>query len=284
MESNDLKQLIAYIRENASEREVLRLNAAMGDEKAKNELLNYFSGLQCPTGAFPYSLQKGNHESLMHTYLVYEFLKEMGDLNQKNTIMERLVNFIDVSQKEPGFWNENIQLLEIPDLPFWLNPHNKNVELLTTAYSTLIMVVERHSSPTTKKGIDYLSKHQTATGAFPGFPHTTWIGGAALLGYYGTFYTTSHEIISTIDDFLDQDQPGSVFQWIASSLLLVGFSPRSLPILSRSLDKLEKSQQPDGLWTSEDEGTELQTTVGCLITLDLSGRINLKTLFNNKFG
>ncbi|MFX0053049.1 MAG: hypothetical protein ACFE8U_17380 [Candidatus Hermodarchaeota archaeon] len=284
MENHSLRRLIAYIQENGSEREVLRLNAAMGDEKAKNKLLTYFSGLQCSSGAFPYRLQKGNLESFMHTYMAYEFLKEMGELRQKDTIIERIVNFIEMSQKEPGFWNENMHLLEIPDLPFWLNPQEKNVELLTTAYSTLIMVVERLSSSTTKKGIEYLSKHQTATGAFPGFPHTTWIGGAALLGYYGTFYTISHEIISTIDDLLDQDQPGSIFQWIASALLLVGFSPRSLPILSRSLDKLEKSQLSNGLWTSEDEGTELQTTVGCLITLDISGRINLKSNFSNKSG
>jgi hypothetical protein len=284
MENHSLKRLITYIQDNASEREVLRLKAAMGDEKAKNKLLNYYSGLQCSSGAFPYRLQKGNLESFMHTYMAYEFLKEMGDLKQKDNIIERIVNFIEMTQKEPGFWNENTHLLEIPDLPFWLNPQDKNVELLTTAYSTLIMVVEQHTSPTTKKGIEYLLKHQTATGAFPGFPHTTWIAGAALLGYYGTFYTICHEIISTIDDLLDQDQPGSIFQWITSSLLLVGFSPRSLPILSRSLDKLEKSQQSNGLWTSEDEGTELQTTVGCLITLDLSGRINLKSKFINKSG
>ncbi|MFX0174288.1 MAG: hypothetical protein ACFE9L_20600 [Candidatus Hodarchaeota archaeon] len=284
MENHSLRRLIAYIQENGSERDVLRLNTAMGDEEAKNKLLDHFSELQCSSGAFPYRLQKGDIESFMHTYMAYEFLKEIGDLKQKNTIIERMVNFIEKSQKEPGFWNENMCLLEIPDLPFWLNPQDKNVELLTTAYSTLIMVIERHTSSTTRKGIEYLSKHQTATGTFPGFPHITWIGGAALLGYYGTFYTVSHKIISTIDDLLDQDQPGSIFQWIASSLLLVGFSPRSLSILSRSLDKLEKSQQSTGLWTSEDEGTELQTTVGCLITLDLSGRINLKSIYINKSG
>lgn len=266
--------VIKYLEKNASLRDILRLHALMGDGKAKLELINYYYKLQLPSGAFPYRFQEESIPSLMHTYRAYHLLKEVSNTEElANKCIEHLVQFLEDSQKENGSWNEDERLLSIPDLPPWMNPKNKNVEILTTACCGTILIIEKPSSIITQNAVNYLKKYRKYDGAFEGFLHTTWIAGVAFLGYYGTFNVTGREMISVIDDILDQDHPGSVIQWIAASLLLFGFKPETLPLLSRALDILAKKQQPNGLWSSEDKGRDIQTTVDCLITLHMADRI-----------
>ncbi len=269
-----LNSLIDFLEKNASPRDLLRLHAAVGDNKAKLELLNHYSKLQLPSGAFSYQFQNRNPPSLMHSYRAYLLLKELGYSELTHDLIKQLVQFLESSQRIDGSWIEDHQLLAISGLPPWMDPHNKNVEILTTAYCCTIMTIEDPSSLVTQKALKYLKQHRNFDGTFAGFPHTTWIAGAIFMGYYGTFNVTGREMVSIIDDLLDQDHPGSTIQWITSSLLLFGFKPQTLPLLSRALDILEKRQQSDGLWSSEDEGRQIETTVDCLITLHKGRRIN----------
>lgn len=248
----------------------------MGDKNAQQELITYYKKLQTSTGAFPYRLRSENSYSFMHTYRAYQLLKELGDLEESKTIIGKIVNFLERKQNSNGSWNENSELLNIPDLPAWLNPENENGRLLTTALCVYVMSVEKPGSSITQRGINYLKKHQLSDGSFKGFTHTTWIAGATLLGYYGTFYAVGREMALIIDDILDHDHSGLTISWIASSLIFAGFTSDSLPVLSRALDLLQKSQQKDGLWISEDQGRDIETTVDCLITLDLGKKIRLK--------
>ncbi|MFX1283203.1 MAG: prenyltransferase/squalene oxidase repeat-containing protein [Promethearchaeota archaeon] len=266
--------LIEFLEKNASPRDVLRLHSAMGDDSAKVELFNQYRELQLPSGAFSFRFWKGNPPSLMHSYRAYHLLKELEDVKLTHESIIKLELFLENSQRTNGSWIEDNRLLEIPDLPPWMNPKNKNTEILTTAYCCTIMIIEDPSSMVTQKALKYLNEYRNYDGSFMGFPHTTWIAGAAFLGYYGTFNVTGREMISVIDDLLDQSHPGSIIQWITSSLLLFGFKPQTLPVLSRALDLLEKSQQSDGFWSSEDEGRQIETTVDCLITLHKAQRIN----------
>jgi prenyltransferase beta subunit len=273
-----LETLIRYLQENARKRDILRLKTARGHKKAKRELIDYFDGLQLPSGAFPYIFQKQNPGSFMDTYRTYQILKEVRDGDITASIIEKIVQFLEKSQQKDGSWNENEKLLELASLPSWMDPRKEEVKILTTTYSVLIMVVEHPSSPHTLKGLGYLQKQQGNEGTFPGFPHTTWIAGAVFLGYYGVSHSVSKEMVGIINELIDQDHPGSILQWIASSLILVGYTSHSLTILSRTLDKLEKAQQANGLWIAEDQEIELETTINCLITLDMGGRIDLKSI------
>ncbi|MFX0207013.1 MAG: prenyltransferase/squalene oxidase repeat-containing protein [Candidatus Hodarchaeota archaeon] len=271
----NLRLLIEYLQENANRRDILRLKAAMGDEKAKKELIDYFKGLQLPSGAFPYAFQKEKPGTIIDTYRAYQILKELKNGDKKNQVIENIVGFLKQSQHKDGSWDEKDQVLEIPDLPFWMDPRKKEVKILTTAYAILIMVIELPSSLHTTKGLDFLQEHQRNDGTFPGFPHTTWIAGAAFLGYYGKSHHMGQRMVRVIDGLIKKDHPGSVLQWIASSLIFAGYTPHSLTILSRVLDKLKKMQQANGLWTAEDQDIELETAVNCLITLDMGEQINL---------
>jgi len=263
--------LINYLKEKGSKRDKLRLDAAMGDETAKSKLCNYYKELQLPTGAFPLKLKKDNIPSHIHSYRGYQLLKELGDMKDSHDSLKHLIQFFKSSQRANGSWNEDVRILEHPDLPFWMDPREKRVEILTTAYSTLIMVNEQPTSVVTQRAIEYLKKQQKGDYTFPGFPHTTWLAGASFIGYYGPDSVIGQKMVTIIDDLLAQDQPGSVNQWITSSLLLLGYESYSFPLLSRALNILESSQQPDGLWDSEDEGSIIEVSVNCLITL-YSGR------------
>ncbi len=271
-----MNSLIDYIKKEGSTRDILRLKAKMGDKNAQYDLIAYYKKLQTSFGAFPFRFQSGNFYSFMHTYRIYQLLKELGDLEESKALIGKITNFLEKNQNSDGSWNENTDLLKIPDLPAWLNPENKDARLLTTALCVYIMSIEKPGSSVTQKGISYLKKHQLSDGSFKGFIHTAWIAGAALLGYYGTFYAVGREMALIIDDILDQDHSGSTISWIALSLIFAGFTSDSLPVLSRALDLLQQSQQKDGLWTSEDQGREIETTVDCLITLDLGKKIRLK--------
>jgi hypothetical protein len=273
MKHESLYSLIAFLEKNASPRDLLRLHTAMGDEKAKMELVNYYNKLQLPSGAFPFRFQEESFPSLMHSYRAYQLLKEVGSLELAHNSIKRLMQFLESSQRGDGSWNEDDQLLSVPDLPPWMDPNNKNAKILTSACCCTIMVIEKSSSVITQNALNYLSKHRKYDGTFEGFLHTTWIAGAAFLGYYGTFNVTGREMITVIDGILDQDHPGSVIQWITASLLIFGFKPQTMPLLSRALDILEKKQHSNGFWSSEDEGRDIETTVDCLITLFIGGRI-----------
>jgi hypothetical protein len=255
----NLERAISFVQTNGSSLERARLATLTRGADVPWEALGPLLALQNGDGGWPLRLQVGLPSALSPTCMVLGWLAELEELERPEA--ERAFAFISGRQRSRGLWRED-PALQAHDPPPWMDPESSAGDVYTTALcaSTLATLSSAHDLDA-DRATTWLQTQVGQDGLLPGFGvHSTWLALPCFARFVGLKSKTTRRMVVGLAQQLSADWTGSMLAWMLNSLADAGYR-RTTQLVDRAAAQLEQSQRPDGGWSSEDEGFEVDATV-----------------------
>lgn len=268
--SIDANLAIEFVRKNGNQEQNERLECILTGKKVSEEILVSFLEIQNPDGGFPYGFQKGRPSSIMDTLLALARLEDYNSLDHDS--VERITRFLFSIQNSDGSWEEPA-IIEQFNPPSWMKPGDLKVRVLATAYVSFWLAKLNYlDRDELHDAMDFLIRFVHPDGHFYGFLHTNWVGASFLAMMLGKDHWAVRGAISYLREVPVDSWVPSQLGWLLWSLTSAGFTAKD-PEIKHFLSILNRKQWEDGSFESENEGMEVETTIGIIKALRSLGLI-----------
>jgi len=285
----DVQSAIAYVRQRATAVELARLKYALCGELAAPEVVNALFADQRADGGFAPRWTQ-NYSSLDATCFRLAQAEQIG-VSGSEAAVRRAVQFLIQRQQRDGSWEEDVSV--VAKAPVWAQPGDLAARLYLTANCGYWVAVLGDVGPASKASVgpvsrssadsaarasvdpavraaDYLESCLEPDGRLPSFLHTHWL--AAGLWHRLDYDDLSQQVLSYLATRL-AGMSANNLTWLLTTLLGAGV-PASNSLIMDASSMLERYQNPDGRWISDD-GPEFDVhcTLEALRVLSLLGAV-----------
>jgi len=264
----DVERAVAYVEAHGNVIERARLAAVLWHEPPPEAALQELAALQRPDGGFGRWMPQAS-DVCRTTYVLHWF----DDLKvYRGPIVDPACRFLLDQQQEDGGWDE-VEEVRAFNPPEWLIPGRIETRVWLTAHCAHVLLRFGYAEAEgTSCPADFLLAHQDESGRLTGYLLATWVALPTLAFYPGPRSKPFQRALAAVKDNYSPDWTGSDLAWLLRCLKDAGV-PASHPLVARSLDDLERKQQPDGSWESGAVGHAASATIEALRELRRYGRI-----------
>lgn len=239
----DVESAATYVRQRVTAVELARLRYALCGEPATEMAVKALFADQRTDGGFAPSWAP-NYSSLDATCFRLTQAEQIG-VSGSEAALVRTVRFLTQRQRLDGSWEEDETVAATA--PVWAQPGNMAARLYLTANCGFWMATYG-GVDSAIRAADYLRNHLEPDGRLPSFLHTHWLAAGLWhrLGHGGL----SRRVLSCLAARLPDMTAGNL-TWLLTTLLSSGV-PASDSLVQAASSMLERYQNPDGHWTSDD--------------------------------
>jgi hypothetical protein len=277
----DVQSAIAYVRQRATAVELAGLKYALRGEPATREAVKALFADQRGDGGFapPWARDYSSPDATCFRLAQAEQIGVSGF----ETAVRRAVQFLIQGQLLDGSWKEDESVAAVA--PVWAQPGNLAARLYLTANCGLWVAAFSGVGPNSLasadssiparidsavRAADYLKSYLQPDGRLPSFLHAHWL--AAGLWHRLDYDDLSQQVLSYLATRL-AGMSANNLTWLLTTLLGAGV-PASNSLIMDASSMLERYQNPDGRWISDD-GPEFDVhcTLEALRVLTLLGAV-----------
>ena len=245
----ELAKSVAFVEQHGSESERARLRWILKRTEPDPGSVAEFLREQNADGGFAFRTDPGGPSRVGDTLNALWKLEEIGALGSPGGV--RALDFLASTQMPDGGWDEDPDI-ERHDPPPWRRPGQTATRMYLTASALYwVAIAGREPRSRSREACEFLASHQRETGYLPGFPHSTWIGAAALLLAGGEYREPAHRALEALSTKPLPDWVDSQISWALSCFAHAGLRS-SDELVGRLIAELSDRQRPDGSWVSED--------------------------------
>jgi hypothetical protein len=195
--------------------------------------------------------------------------EQMGYTAPDEPALQRALQLFVQRQQPDGSLEEESSKADAA--PNWAKPGNQAAGLYLTANCGYWLSSWDQTISPAQRAAAYIWQFLDEQGHLPSFLHTHWL--AAGLWYRLGQHEEAERVINYLDSRLS-DISASGLAWLVCCLRAVGVPLLSNQCLRKAILLLEKQQQPDGLWKSEDGPSEdINATLEAIRALCLYGKL-----------
>lgn len=239
-----LENAIAFVKSKGNLVELARLQFILANENPSEEIkAQLFNEQQADGGWSPFWAR--GYSSVDATCFRLAKADQLGIMRLEKAIV-RAIDFLVKRQSADGSWEEATQVAD--SAPPWATPGSLPARLYLTA-NCGFWVSRWSSQPSPAiKAAEYLQNQLDSQGQLQSFLHTHWLAGGLWqqMGWHETANRVFEHLLSRINDLA-----ASNLAWLLTTLGSVGLTPQH-PLIIQAVASLEKCQQSDGRWQSED--------------------------------
>jgi len=269
----DIEKAIAFIESRGSELEKVRLHCLLHGTRPPADVIQKLINLQNADGGFPFGMQPGMLSTINETTVALWWLEEMDLLY--SPIAHFAFDYLTSTQQAEGYWDEDPRLAQY-ELPHWIRLGDLYTQLYLTAYVAYwLAAAGKTNQPAFRKALHFLIINQDETGKILGYLHTTWIATGVFLmaGKRYTIFASKGEKV--LSDRSLAEWEDSQLAW-ALDCLNKGGLPKTEPFIRACLNELNRRQQLDGSWASEDgEASAVVATIQAIKVMKRYGLISM---------
>jgi hypothetical protein len=261
----DLDKAITFVKTQGNAIEQARLRYLLaGESPSPGIITQLFAGQRDDAGWAPF--WASDYSSLDATCFRLAQAEQLGIVSTETAVM-RAIQFLAKRQSEDGSWEEDQAVIDLA--PPWAKPGDLAAQLYLTANCGLWLALMGNMQEGASKAAGYLQPYLDQDGHLPSFTHTYWLAG-------GLFYRLDwKEPADRIFEYLGsriKDLTASNLAWLLITLIVAGVSTNH-SLVGNAVDLLEKSQNEDGRWPSEDGPQyDVHSTLEALRALKLCGQ------------
>ena len=265
----NVENAIAYVQARGNAIERARLGAILWNEPPPDAVLQDLAAHQKPDGGFGYWAREVSN--ICDTAFVLQWCDDLK--LYRGPIPDPACRFLLDRQQKDGGWDE-VEAIRALNLPEWMMPGRIETRVWLTAYCAHVLIrFGRAEKEGTRCPTDFLLAHCDETGRLVGYLRATWIALSMLALYPGWDSEPFRKAVAVVEASYSPDWEGSYLAWLLRCLQDAGL-PVDHPLVARCLADLERNQQRDGSWESEDgERYAASATVEALRVLRGYGRI-----------
>lgn len=242
------ERALEYITTYGNELEQARIAHILDGVKPPPGLEHTLAMEQNEDGGFPFPGKKGSPSTLSYTTFTLAWLDDLGLLHGETG--RRAVGFIASRQKDDGSWDEN-PAVNSYNPPLWMKPGEPAAIVYNTAGALFWLLLTGKAEDSLSRGLAFLVRHQTPSGAFFGFRHSTWLA----VSVFGMAAGWDAAVVRRSLDYLAgipaQQWVASQISWMLWTMLKCGV-PRKHFFVVRMIDLLSQKQERDGSFPAED--------------------------------
>jgi hypothetical protein len=176
--------------------------------------------------------------------------------------------FLRERLRPDGSWEEDESVAQVA--PPWAQPGNQEARLYLTANCGYWLARASGFEGPAERAAGYLEGHLEANGRLPSYLHAHWLAAGLWLRLGRD--EPAGRVIGYLDGRLP-DLAASNLAWLVTALRLAG-APANHPTVEKAASLLERTQQPDGRWQSEDgPSRDVHATLEALQALRLCGSL-----------
>ncbi|HVN77516.1 MAG TPA: prenyltransferase/squalene oxidase repeat-containing protein [Terriglobia bacterium] len=261
----DLNKAIAFIENRGNQVELARLHYLLTNERPSQEVISeLFNGQRLDGGWPPYWAE--DYTSLDASCFRLAQADQLG-ISPSETAVRATVHFLAQRQSSDGSWEEDKRIAHLA--PVWALPGDLAAKLYITANCGLWLSLLGNPDDKGLKAANYLRSQFNQAGSLPSFLHTHWLAGGLL--YKMNYRDESGKAFDYLSRRAD-DLAVSNLSWLMITLVSAGV-PANLPLLKKAALLLDRGQQDDGRWPSEDgPSQDVHSTLEALRALWLYGQ------------
>ena len=259
----NFEKAVKFVGDNGNEVEQARLDYILAGEHPSEEVIaNLFAHQQIDGGWSPFWADA--YSSLDATCFRLSQAEQLGITESDNTI-RRAVNFLAQRQISDGSWDEDEKVADLA--PPWAKPGDLSAKLYLTANCGLWLALLGNPDNRALKAAEYLQAYLDRDGHLPSFLHAHWLAG-------GLWYKLKWQAATRVFDYLSKrigSLAASNLSWLIITMCAAGV-PTSHHLVNEAVMLLDRSQQEDGYWESEDgPGQNVHSTLEAVRALWLCG-------------
>ncbi len=261
----NVEAAITFARSTGNPVEQARLQYVLDGSIPPPEVrLQLFAGQREDGGWSPFWAP--NYSSLDATCFRLAQAQQLG-ISTADAAVQRALALLAHRQRPDGSWEEDAEVADLA--PHWVTPGVLEARLYLSANCGFWLTVWADSREHAGRAANHLRGYQEDGGQMPGFVPTQWLCGG--LWYSLQRWEEAESAFSAIASRL-ADLHASNLTWLLSTLLLAGVQ-LDHPLIQQAASRLEKLQEPDGHWSSEDgPAQDVHTTLEALHTIQLCRR------------
>jgi len=260
----DLEKAVSFIRREGNEVERARLDYLLIDKRPSRKVVAQLFAGQRPDGGWaPFWAE--DYSSLDATCFRLAQAEQLG-LGAGEPAVKQAIAFLARRQAVDGSWQEDKTVADMA--PPWARPGDIAATLYLTANCGLWLALFGDGDEALRAA-GYLQSQLGEEGRLPGFLHTQWLAA-------GVWHKLkSREPEQSVRAYLENnlaDLAPSNLSWLITTLAAASVSAND-PLLSKAASLLERAQEEDGRWSSEDGPAQnVHVTLEALRALQLCGR------------
>lgn len=260
----DVKKGIQFVLDHGDAMQEARLKCVLGESMTPWDLVGPFLELQNQDGGFPVGLQHGNLSTVEDTLDALWWLEEL--LLLKSVVGQSACEYLTHKQTRAGYWDADVSL--VTSHPEWIIPGDPATQMYLTSYAAYwLNLVVGKKDPTLEGASKFLLEHQEPNGKFSGPLHATWLAASDLYMKGYSFHAYADRAVFYLDSLPLQHWEDSQLAWAIISLGNAGLSS-DMPFIQNGLRELQRRQDRDGSWCSEDgPANSVDATIEVIKTL-----------------
>jgi len=248
-----------------------RLNYIFQEQRPAPEVVQLLLTNQHPDGGWSPAWAT-DYSSLDATCYRLAQAEQMGYIAPDEPALQHALQLFVQRQQPDGGLEEDTSKADAA--PHWVKPGDQAAKLYLTANCGYWFASWDRTILHAQRAAAYVQQfldRQDEQGRLPSFLHTHWL--AAGLWYRLGQHAEAGCVINYLDTRLP-DISASGLAWLVCCLRSAGVPLLGTPCLRNAIRLLEKQQQPDGLWKSEDGPSEdINATLEVLRALCLYGKL-----------
>jgi len=248
----DLEKTSAFIKGLDDEILTARMSAIFENREPSRQVLEKIELLRKSDGGFAFWEQ--DVSSIMSTLNVVGWLDDFS--LRTGSLVERTFDFLLKHQQEDGGWDE-IEGVRGLDPPPYMMPGELNTRTWLTACCAHWFIRFGRAEPPGAKGCpaEFLMRHMEPSGLISGYLYASW-DALVMFNYHpGPESEEFRKLFSGVQrQYRPTEYDAADFAWLLRCLRDIGLNNND-DFVSRAIDALESTQEPNGSWIS-DEGEE----------------------------
>ncbi|MBM4429152.1 MAG: terpene cyclase/mutase family protein [Chloroflexi bacterium] len=243
----DLEKAVEYVHAHGNAIERARMAAILWDEPPSEAVLQELAALQKPDGGFAHGPREASN--ICDTASALEWLDDLK--LYRGPIADAACRFLLDRQQEDGGWDE-VEAVLAYNPPEWRMPGRIATRTWLTGLCAQELIRFGYAeAPGTRCPADFLLAHCDTSGRLAGYERATWLALPMLAFCPGRDSEPFRKAVVVVEASYSPDQPGSYLAWLLRCLQDAGL-PAEHPLVARALADLQRRQQPNGSWESED--------------------------------
>ncbi|MEW5868262.1 MAG: prenyltransferase/squalene oxidase repeat-containing protein [Chloroflexota bacterium] len=260
---HEFEKAVEFINSKGDEVERARLQYLLAGERPSQVVVaKLFAGQRPDGGWSPFWAQ--DYTSLDATCFRLAQADQLG-IPASNEALARAAHFLAQRQSPDGSWEEDEKVASFA--PAWVRPGDLSARLYLTANCGLWLALLEPTHRGAGKAASYIQTYlDPGEGRLPGFFHTHWLAGG--LWRRLDWQEPAGRVFAYLRQHL-HELASSNLSWLVITLRNTGV-PGDHPLVSAAAALIERNQQNDGRWISEDgPGHDVHATLEALRALRL---------------